>query len=309
MLENYNEKSLKSIGWFILHCLIFASISILTKYIMQFEYNGNSISIFQILGMQTLFGTIFLLILRRDIFRPFPAKKSLVIHFVRALLWVAGTILFFLSLSSLPLPKTMALSFSTPLFTIILAILILKEILYRHYVIAIIFGFVGMLIVIRPGINSFEPASLMVILACFLWSFTDIIIKHMGKLEKNATITWFNAFFSFLLITPLMIAFWVPISLTQFMLLLVLGMLYISNLMALTYSYRIGELTLIQPFAFTQLLFVSILSFILFNELISITTILGSGFIICGASVIAHNERKKRKEWLAYRIGRKIIAK
>lgn len=302
MFDSYNAKSLESIGWFLLHCLIFSCISILTKYVMQ-----SGISIVQILAFQTCTACIILPLFRRDIFSPFPARRMLGIQAARALLWLGGTCLFFLSLDAVPLPRAMALSFSTPLFTIILAILTLKEVMRKHYTTALTFGFVGMIILLQPGLDRFEPEALMIVMACFLWSMTDIIIKRTGKLEKNATITWLYSFISFIFLLPLLPFLWSPITLLQFALMVAIGGLFLLNIMSLTYSYQIGELTVIQPFAFTNLIFVSTLSYFVFDELLSVTTFAGGLVIVISTSFIAYSESKRRKEWLAYRVGKEVI--
>lgn len=302
MFDDYNGKSLESIKWFLLHCLIFSCISILTKYVMQ-----SGISIVQILAFQTCTACLLLPLFRRDVFRPLPARNVLVSQAARALLWLGGTCLFFLSLDAVALPRAMALSFSTPLFTITLAILILKEVMRKYYATALLIGFGGMVVLLQPGFDNFKPEAFMVIAACVLWSITDIIIKRTGKLEKNVTITWFYSFFSFILLLPILPLFWSPMTWWQIAIMVAIGGLFLLNIMALTYSYRIGELTVIQPFAFTNLIFVSLLSYIVFDELIAVSTFTGGLIIVISTSFIAYSESKRHKEWLAYRVGKEVI--
>ncbi len=295
------NNSIKSIGFFIIHCLLFSCIATLTKYLMQY-----SISIFQILVIQTFFACLILFLFDRNIFKPFPKREQLFAYFIRALFWIGGTVLFFMSLQLVELSMAIALSFSTPLFTTILAIVILKETPHKDCMIALIFGFIGVLIVLKPAFLDFAPQHLMVILACMLWSVTDIMIKIMGKDNKNSTITWFYFFFSFLfliifiIILKLLGEFYSPsislviildLSIAHIVILILISIFFIGNIMLLTHSYKIADLTRIQPFSFTSIIFVSILSYIVFGEIITISTIIGSIVIIASTSFIAYNAK------------------
>lgn len=298
--KSYNPP--KSIGYFILHCFLFSCISTLTKKLMI-----SGISIIQILSFQTFFACLFLLFFERNFFNPLPSRKKLFSHFIRAVFWLIATGMFFLNLDLVPLPRAVALSFSTPLFTTILAVLILKETIQKNYVIAIIFGFVGIFIILKPNFHGETIGSLMILCSCILWSCTDIIIKHLGLVDKNTTITWFYSFFSFLLLLPILPFYWQNLSLDQLMILILIGLMFLINIIVLTHSYQIGNLTTIQPFAFFNLVFISVLSYFIFNEIVKLSTIIGSLVIIISSSFIAYQEHKNHKKFIAKHIGKEVI--
>ncbi len=296
--DNHNIRSIESIGWFILHCLLFSLISVLTKYVMK-----TGISIVEIIAFQTFFTFIFLTFIKKGTFKILPTKRILFLHAVRAFLWLIATAIFFKSLNYISLPKATSLSFSTPLFTIIFAIIILKEVMRKHYIIPLFLGFIGMLVILRPGFDGYDSESLLVLVACILWSITDIIIKHLCASHENANITWFFTGFSFLMILPILPQFWTTPNIMQFGIMMAIAVLFLLNILSLTNAYKIGSMTVMQPFAFTNLIFVAILSYFVFDEMIVTPTIIGSVIIIMSTSFIAYNERKKYQKWLSYKIG------
>jgi drug/metabolite transporter (DMT)-like permease len=256
----------------------------------------TGISIVEILAFQTFFVFIFLSIRKKDLFINLPTKRNLSLHIIRAFLWLAATAIFFKSIDIVSLPKATALSFSTPLFTIIFAIIFLKEKLRKGYIVSLFFGFIGMIIILRPGFDGYSLESLLILIACILWAITDIIIKHLCKSEKNKDITWFFTLFSFLLIIPILPKFWITPNMVQFGILMLISILFLFNTLSLTHAYRLGNMTIIQPFAFSSLIFVAILSYLVFSETITIPTIIGSAVIIISTSSIAYNERRSHKK-------------
>ncbi|MDA9230954.1 DMT family transporter [Rickettsiales bacterium] len=293
---------LQAIIYFVSHCFLFSSIGILTKYLLQ-----DSITIFQILLFQTFGASVILFLFNRSIFNPFPKRKQLFLYFIRSLFWIGGTTLFFMSLQIVPLPMAIALSFSTPLFTTILAIIILNEGVYKRRIFALISGFIGVLVVLKPAFFDLASQHLMIILACMFWSITDIMIKIMGKDNKNSTITWFYFFFSFMFLLIVigflkilgifytssglyLINHW-NFNYTQILILILIAIFFVCSIMLLTQSYKIADLTIIQPFSFTTIIFTSILYYIFFNEIITISTIIGSIVIIVSISFVSFRKR------------------
>ncbi len=212
-----------------------------------------------------------------------------------------------MSLQIVPLPMAIALSFSTPLFTTILAIIILKEGVYKRRILALISGFIGVLVVLKPAFFDLALQHLMIISACMFWSITDIMIKIMGKDNKNSTITWFYFFFSFMFLLIVigflkilgifyassglhLINHW-NFNYEQILILILIAIFFVCSIMLLTQSYKIADLTIIQPFSFTTIIFTSILSYIFFNEIITISTIIGSIVIIVSVSFVSFRKR------------------
>lgn len=283
------------IYWFILHCFLFAVISTITKNLQ------NSIDIFQIIFIQTFLGALILLpfIYKKISFNI--SRKELSYHIARAFLWLVATALFFIAAQKMNLAKTLAISFSVPIFTSILAIIILKERINTGRIIALIFGFIGMLVIIRPGTDNYDPISLIVVLAAFFWSITDIIIHKIGKINDAKL----NSFY-FLLFSSF---FALPLSLIDFKIiyfngsivflginLIFLSILCVINMISISKAFAKAPLTIVMPFTFTQLIFVAILAYFAFGEIIKFTTLIGAIIISFSNSWLAYYEYRIMKK-------------
>jgi len=268
----------------------------------------QGIPLVQIIFFQTLVSSAILgVFARKEIFNEKPSGKIFVVHFIRSIFWFGATLLFLDSLNHIALPKAMAISFSTPLFTIILAIIFLKEIMRKSYLISLFLGIIGMLLIVRPGFSDYEPESLFVIIASFMWAITDIIIKRLGKVKGNANISWYFLAISCIISLPLLPFYWVDMNISQVGLMLLIGIFFTFSLTAITQAYILGDMTIIQPFKFSSLIFVAIFAYFAFDEIVTLPTIIGSIVIIVSTSYIAYNERKIHKQGLSYQVAKEVI--
>jgi drug/metabolite transporter (DMT)-like permease len=278
------------VAWFLLHCLLFTLLSLFTKGLIR------DIHVFEIIFFETLFSCLLLLPAAIKMFRAHIAKKALKAHAVRAFLWMLATALYFSSLKHIPLPKAVALSFTVPLFTSLLAVTFAGEKLSFDGTLALIFGFVGMLIVIRPDMAAFEPACLLVIAASLLWSVTDIMVKRMGRTEQHvAAQTFLFALFSVAFTLPLAAANWTTPSPAALLAFLAMGVIFTVNIASVSLAYKNAELTVLMPFAFSQLLFAAVLAYLFFDETASPHTLAGGAVIIGSVSYAAFRRRFRRR--------------
>jgi drug/metabolite transporter (DMT)-like permease len=279
------KKQTIGVIWFILHCLFFSIISIISKILL------NDLHVFEILFFQTSIGTLLLLPRLLSKHRAGLKSISYKMHIGRSFLWAMASALFFYSVTIIPVPKATAISFAVPLFTTIMAVMFLKESLPMHRVLSLIAGFVGMLIIIQPGFSTFESATLLVVAAAFCWSITDIMIKVLCNDHHAVVNTFFFALFSSLCTLPLAVYFWKMPSLENMAWLLMLAGVFVVNIISVTKSYENADLTIIMPFTFSQLIFVAVLSYIAFGQVMSFSTLVGSVVIIGSTSYIAYRER------------------
>ena len=292
-VNSHENNPVRGIAWFLLHCLMFALISVVTKILM----NGG-MHVFEIVFFQTLFGTIILL--PRIIKRHSQGIRALSykLQISRALFWSLATICFFYATTVIPVGRAIAISFAVPLFTTILAVVFLKEKLHFQRITALVCGFIGMLIIIRPGVESFEFASFLVVVASFMWSMTDIMIKLVGKTHHVFVNTFYFSFFGAICTLPMALAVWHTPSVTEMFWLILLSIMFVANIASITKAYELGDLTVMMPFVFAELIFVAVLAYFIFDEVIYPSTVIGSAIIIFSTSYIAYRERKSRSQLL-----------
>lgn len=295
------ELHAKGIAWFLLHCLLFTVLSAITKHLLDRIY------VFEIIFIQTATATLAMLPLMAIKFKGHFDNRALPWHAVRAFCWVMASAMYFYSVTKISLPKAVAISFTVPLFTTILAVFFLKEHLKLQRVLALIFGIIGMLVIIQPGVGAYEPATLWVIGASFLWSITDIIIKVVGRQQHAVVTTFYFTAFGALFSLPLALSYWSLPNPYDAVWLLLLSALFAVNIISVSKAYQNADLTIIMPFAFSQLIFAAILAYFAFDEVLRISTLSGAAIIIASTSYMSYRERKLHKQFLAQQIGQQLI--
>lgn len=299
-MSGSHGEQIKGVMWFVFHSFVFAIISIFFKKLQ------HHLNVFEIIFLETLFALIimtpYMLLKCRSGLKEHPYK----LHMIRALFWLCASVLFYRSLLTLPVPKAISLSFAVPLFTTIMAVIFLKEKLHIYRILSLITGFIGMLVIIQPGMGSFEMASLLVVAAAFMWSTTDIIIKVVGKKHDVMATTFFFTLFVVILVSPLAYYNWVTPDLELLGWVFGLAILFIIGMFSVTQGYKHADLTIMMPFAFSQLVFSAILAYVVFGEVVSVTTAIGSAVIITSTSYIAYREKKQHGAFLAQELGEEL---
>lgn len=218
--------------------------------------------------------------------------EKMSLYILRALVGIVAMLLWFYALGIMPLPQATALSFTAPIFSAILAYLILKEKTGSGNIAAIFIGFIGALVIIRPGFSDYDAAAFIVLLSTSLWSVASIIIKKLSDTEKPLAITFYMA----LLMTPLSFIFalfnWQSVANIDFIWLALVGLT--SNLAHTSLSSAMSktELTNILPFDFTRLVFISIMAYIFFGDHTEILDVVGSLIIITSSVYIAKHKSR-----------------
>ncbi|MFK7751332.1 MAG: DMT family transporter [Sedimentitalea sp.] len=253
---------------------------------------SDELEAFQIAFFRNAFGLLFIfpLLLRGGLAQLKTAQLGL--HALRGVVNVVAMLLFFTAVTITPLAKVTALSFTAPIFAAALSVLFLGERFRAPRWAAIGFGFVGMLIVLRPGLAVIEPGAIMALVAAALWSVAMILIKILSRTESSLVIVaWMGIFlcaFSFL---P---ALWVwqwP-SLTAWGWLAFVGLTGTLAQITLSQSLKETDPTAVLPFDFLKLIWTSLLAMWLFGEIPDRFTWIGAGVIFASGLFIAHRERR-----------------
>ncbi len=256
------------------------------------RYLSADLHPFEIAFFRNLFGLAFLMpallrgrfaILKTDHFNW---------HLLRASINVFAMLLFFYALSITPLAVVQALSFTAPLFTTVLAALILREKVRARRWAAILIGFAGVMIVLRPGVQSIDTGALMVLGSAAIWAMTMIIIKKLAEHDSPVTITAYVT----LLLTPMSLIpalwYWVWPSGTQWLWLAVAGAAGTLGQYCIAKAFAYADATVVLPFDFAKIIWGAALGYLLFGELVSIYTWLGGVVIFSGALYLAYRERQ-----------------
>lgn len=211
-------------------------------------------------------------------------------YFLRSAIGLASMLCAFWAIGHLPISQAISLSYSTPLFVTIAAVLWLGETVRMRRWAAVIIGFIGVLIIVRPGSTSFTPGTLVAVGAAVLSSLVAIQIKQLTRVDSADTVVFYTY------------VFWVPLSLVPALFvwvwptglawvwLVATGVLGTLGQLLWTRALRLGEVSALTPISFMQLPLVSLLGWLLFNEALDRWTVIGAGIILGANAYIAHRE-------------------
>ena len=212
------------------------------------------------------------------------------LYTLRAIFNVVGMAAGFTALTLIPLAEATALSFTAPLFATLGAVLILGEIVRQRRIIAIFFGFFGMLIILRPGIEAVSPGALLAIANAITIAITVLIVKKLTTTEKPITIVAYMA----LLQTPMALIpalfYWEwPSLITWTWLFCLAGAGTIGHLMY-TKAIQLAEVSQLQPIDFVRLPIIALFGYIVFAEQPSIWVWIGGAVIFLSTAYVTHRE-------------------
>ncbi len=217
-------------------------------------------------------------------------------HFWRATFGICAMEMWFYSITIMPITLVTALSFSTPIFSTILAIVFLGEKAGIRRWSAIATGFVGMLLILRPDVGGISNAGWIVIGSSMLMAGTGVMVKSLTSSEKPETIVFYMSVFMLAWSIPVAIPYWKYFTFHQFEIAFIIALCSTAAHLLMARAFVRTELVVLMPFDFTRLVFTAILAYMFFGETVDAQTIAGSAVIVISAVYIAHREAKKKKQ-------------
>jgi len=196
----------------------------------------------------------------------------------------------FWALGHLPLSQAVALSYSTPLFVTLGAVLYLGEIVRIRRWAAVIAGFIGVLVIVRPGADGFTAGSLVAVLAAVISAMVAIQLKQLIGLDNPDTVVLYTYVFWVPMSFVSAVFVWVWPSGLAWVWLAITGIMGTVGQLLWMRALQLGEVSALTPISFTQLPLVALLGWWLFAETPDRWTVLGAGIILAANAYIAHRE-------------------
>jgi drug/metabolite transporter (DMT)-like permease len=211
-----------------------------------------------------------------------------------------GSSLFFISgLRFLPIAEASATGFVSPLFVTALSIVFLSEKVGLRRWIATAVGLVGVIIILRPGSGAFHPAAFFPIVSALAWACTLIMTRMMSGSERAITIMTYSSIAGVGILTALVPFVWVAPTWHDILFGIFIGVASTVGQWIVVLAFRYADASVLAPFSYTQLLWVSILGFLIFGEVPDIWTVTGAAFIVASGLYTAHRERVRHSQLLA----------
>jgi drug/metabolite transporter (DMT)-like permease len=218
------------------------------------------------------------------------------LYLLRGLLSFGGMYASFYAYSVLDIANVQALLFTVPLFTILLAGLLLGEFVGLRGWLSCVIGFIGALIIVRPGIIPMNPGALAAIASAFAFAAANIAIRKLGSTESPIMITMVsNLIVALLSIIPAALN-WVTPSWEQVPFILIMGVLFMLAMVCLTFSIREADARIVQSINFLRLPWSVVVGWVLFTELPDLWTWVGAVIIFVGAYDVLRRETRRVKK-------------
>ena len=213
-------------------------------------------------------------------------------HLVRGVLWIGATLLFFTSFIYLDLAEATALIFVAPLFITAISAAFLKERVGPRRWLAVCVGFVGVLIVIRPGASAFQPASMLPVLTAFLYALLMLSARWVDARESVWTmllyLTGASAFLS-AFIVPFV---WVPVQLGDLWYFAAIALFGTAGMTMMTQAFRLAPAAIVAPMDYTAIVWATAFGWLIWAEVPDRAAFYGAGVIIASGLYVIWRERR-----------------
>ena len=257
----------------------------------QYDSNVYTIGFFRF-----FFG--FLIILPYLVIKKFNTykTKNLKFYIIRGAFNIPVMILGFGALVYVPLEQFKAMHFLSTIIVVLLSFIIFREQIYRFRIFALIIGFLGTLIIVRPGYVDFNIGTIMILVSLTFWSFIIILSKFVSKDDSPITMLTYQYTLMTIFAFPLAIYFWQMPSLISLLLVFIAAASGTILHLCLGLAYKYADLSVTQPIWFTGLIFGSGFGYFVFNEIPDFWTWIGGIVVFSSVLVITYFEKNKEEK-------------
>ncbi len=227
-------------------------------------------------------------------------SANLPLALLRAICLLASTLLNFIAISYLPLTTTSAIMFTMPLMLSALSVPLLGEqVGWRRWT-AIFIGFLGILVIVRPGTTAFHPAALLSLGGAFFSALYFILTRRLAAVDSIATQQIYPALVATLAVLPFVLTGWVwPDDMTGWILFFLVGVFGFLSHQFSAGAHRFAPASLLAPFSYTQIIWMSAVSWLVFAQPPDAAIIIGAPIIIGSGLNIWLRERQLKTDVVA----------
>jgi drug/metabolite transporter (DMT)-like permease len=225
------------------------------------------------------------------------ATRRLPLQLARSFLLFLSTICNFVALQYLQLVEALSIVFSTPLIVTLLAGPILGERIGMQRLIAVCIGFIGVLVVARPGLGTMHPAALLSLTGAVAYAFYGITTRMLASTDSSATTIIYSSLAGIVLMTPLLPWVWTtPSSPLTWALLMMTGFFGAVGHWLLVLAYARAPAVILSPFIYSQIVWMLALGYIVFGDWPDPWTFAGTGIVIASGLYLLYREQMKSRE-------------
>ena len=225
--------------------------------------------------------------------------NRLSLQMMRGVTVLASSLFFISGLRFLPIAEASATGFVAPLLVTALSIVFLNEKVGMRRWVATGVGLIGVIIILRPGTGAFHPAAFFPLVSALAWACTLIMTRMMSGTERAITTMAYSSIVGLLILSALVPFVWVTPTWHDIAFGIFIGVASTAGQWIVVLAFRYADASVLAPFSYTQLLWVSVLGFLIFGEVPDVYTVTGAAFIVASGLYTAHRERVRRSQLLA----------
>jgi drug/metabolite transporter (DMT)-like permease len=255
---------------------------------------SSELNTFQILLFRSIVGLLILVVYLQFKGWYLVKTQALSTHVWRNLAHFGGQYGWFYGLAFIPLAEVFAIEFTVPVWTAVLALFMLGEQMTRPRLLAVVLGVVGMLIILRPGLEVIDPAALAVLAGAVCFAITNIKTKKLAHVDHPVSILFYMSLVQLpLALIPSLPGLFMP-SPVAWLWILVVGITALSAHYCITRAMRLVDATVVAPMDFMRLPLITLAGFILYEEPIEWIILLGACVMFAGNYINVMAEKKGR---------------
>ena len=281
--------NLKGILWMLVTSLFFVAVTGIVRHL------GSSMHPMQAAFIRYAFGTLLLAPVFLQLIRTGKRPRRLGMHATRGIFHGIGVMLWFYAMTRLPVAEVTALGFIAPIFTTIGAALFLGESLRIRRIAAVLVGFGGTLIILRPGVEVIDFGAIAQLVAAPLFAGSILISKKLTQTDSSPVIVAYLSIFVTLTLLPGALYVWRTPTLEELGFLVLVALVATLGHLTMTQAFRHAEIAAIQPISFIQLVWAALLGLYVFGEEPDFWTVVGGAIIVGSATYIAHRESRLKQ--------------
>jgi len=287
------DTALQSVVWMLISCCALSILAALGRLLGQYEVNA-----FQTVFCRLLFAFLVMLPMVMHLGFKTVTTGQLKTYILRSISGMIAMWTWFYAVTLIPIGEQTALSFLAPLFTTIGAAFVLRETVRMRRWVAIFTGFVGALIIIRPGIVDISLGHWVAILSALAMGCSALIIKHLTRQDNPLIIV----FISHLIMMPMAlipaIIVWEWPNQEVWLILIATGPFAVIGHFALTKAYSLADASFVAGVDYARLPFAVLFGWLLFNELSDLWTWVGASIIFASSFYVIRREMREKKDAL-----------
>lgn len=270
--------------WAVLAMIVFSIVPVSVKYL------SDTMTSSQIVFMRSIIGlTIMVGYFRWRGFHHLRTRHTR-LYLTRSLINFIGMVFWFYALGRMAFADAVAIHFTLPLFTVVMAVMFLGERVGIHRTSATVIGFLGVLVILRPGVSAIDLAAIGVLASAALYAGTVIIIKFVVRTDSAAAINFYSNLYMTMFAAIPTVFDWVSPTWEDVPALILLGLAGVVAPWLVTRALEAADASVIAPFDFLRLPFSALMGYLFFAQTASVWTWIGAAIIFCSTYYIALRE-------------------